>query len=73
MGQGQSQEKKSLVVSEETTKIEYFSNIFIRLLKSSDIVDIRSLTSGPGACGSYVMLLAKNIEKDFKKIKLQKA
>ena len=71
MGQGQSQEKKSLVVSEETMKIEYFSNIFIRLLKSSDIVDIRSLTSGPGACGSYVMLLAKNIEKDFKKIKLQ--
>lgn len=73
MGQTQSQtgKQKNRVVSEETTKIEFFSNIFLRLLKSSDIVDIRALTSGPGACGSYVMILSKNIEKDFKKIKLQ--
>jgi len=75
MGQGQSKgklpEQQALVVSEETTKIEFFSNIFTRLLKTSDILDIVELTKGPDDCGAYVMLLAKNIEKDFKKIRLQ--
>ena len=73
MGQTQSRatNQKTLVVSEETTKIEFFSNIFIRLLKTSDILDIRALTSGQGSCGQYVIILAKNIEKEFKKIKLQ--
>jgi len=75
MGQGQSKNavsaKQGLVVSEETSKIEFFSNIFTRLLKTSDILDIVELTKGPDDCGAYVMLLAKNIEKDFKKIRLQ--
>jgi len=73
MGQAQSSSvsQKNLVVSEETVKSEFFSNVFMRLIKSSDILDIRALTSGPGACGNYVILLQKNLEKDFKKIRLQ--
>lgn len=74
MGQAQStigKNQKNTVVSEESVKAELFSNIFIRLIKSSDILDIRALTSGPGSCGNYVILLEKNLEKDFKKIRLQ--
>jgi len=72
MGQAQSNiaNQQKLVVSEETTKSEFFSNIFMRLIKSSDILDIRALTSGPGSCGNYVILLEKNLEKEFKKLKL---
>jgi hypothetical protein len=50
----------------------FFSLIFEKLIKTTDIFDIKALTKGPdGACGDYVMLLAKNIDKEFKKIKLQ--
>jgi hypothetical protein len=53
-------------------KAELFSLIFEKLIKTTDIFDIKALTKGPdGACGDYVMLLAKNIDKEFKKIKLQ--
>jgi len=52
-------------------KLNFFSTIFSRLIEKSDIVDLKALTSGPGACGNYVMLLSKNIQTDFKKIKLQ--
>lgn len=73
MGQAQSGvvSQKNTIVSDEAVKSEFFSTIFMRLIKSSDILDIRSLTSGPGSCGNYVVMLEKSIAKDFKKLRLQ--
>lgn len=61
----------SYVDSPENEKAKMFSTIFVRLLQETDIVDINALTRGPGACGSYVVLLEKEIKKEFKGIKLQ--
>ena len=59
------------ILSQDKEKINFFSTIFSRLIEKSDIIDLKALTSGPGACGNYVMLLSKNIQTDFKKIKLK--
>ena len=57
--------------SKDVERIELFSTVFLRLLKTADILDIRALTKGPGACGDYTILLANEIEKEFGKIKLE--
>jgi hypothetical protein len=59
------------MVSQDKEKLNFFSTVFSRLIEKSDIIDLKALTSGPGACGNYVMLLSKNIQTDFKKIKLK--
>jgi hypothetical protein len=51
-------------------KMALFSNVFSKMLQQADIIDIRALTSGPGACGSYVLLLQENIAKEFKTLKI---
>jgi len=56
--------------SGDIKRLELFSKIFLRLLQSSDILDIRALTRGPKQCGDYVVLLEKNLAKEFNKIKL---
>ena len=56
--------------SGDIKRLELFSKIFLRLLQSSDILDIRALTRGPKQCGDYVVLLEKNLTKEFNKIKL---
>jgi len=56
--------------SSDIKRLELFSKIFLRLLQSSDILDIRALTRGPKQCGDYVVLLEKNLAKEFNKIKL---
>jgi len=72
MGQQQSNPGFSdPVVSQDKEKLNFFSTVFSRLIEKSDIIDLKALTSGPGACGNYVMLLSKNIQTDFKKIKLK--
>ena len=68
---GAAQSSQGLVADTDyAKKIALFSNIFSKMLQQSDIIDIRALTSGPGACGSYVLLLQKNMEKEFKTMKL---
>jgi hypothetical protein len=57
--------------SPENDKAKMFSTIFLRLLQETDIVDINALTRGPGACGSYAVILEKELKKEFKTIKLQ--
>jgi hypothetical protein len=57
--------------SKDTERLELFSTVFLRLLKSTDILDVRALTKGPGACGDYTILLASDIDKEFRKIKLE--
>jgi len=57
--------------SKDTERLELFSTVFLRLLKSTDILDIRALTKGPGACGDYTILLASDIDKEFRKIRLE--
>jgi hypothetical protein len=59
------------VDSPEKEKTRLFSTIFVKLLKETDIVDLNALTKGPGACGSYVVLLEKELDKEFKQLKLQ--
>lgn len=71
MGQTPSRPGSVPIVSQDKEKLEFFSTIFSRLIEKSDIIDLRALTSGPGACGNYVMLLSKNIQTDFKKVKLK--
>jgi len=69
MGNGQS----SLAQNPQqiySQKIALFSNVFSKMLQQADIIDIRALTSGPGACGSYVLLLQENIAKEFKTLKI---
>jgi hypothetical protein len=62
--------KNSKLLFEDSEKREFFTILFNRLLEKGDIVDIKALTSGPGACGNYVVLLSKNIEKEFKYLHL---
>lgn len=71
MGQTPSRPGSVPIVSQDKEKLDFFSTIFSRLIEKSDIIDLRALTSGPGACGNYVMLLSKNIQTDFKKVKLK--
>lgn len=74
MGAGQSSAKTGLGTAPLKTKdqerLELFSTIFMRLLKNTDILDIRALTRGPGSCGDYVILLAADLDKDFRRIKI---
>jgi hypothetical protein len=70
MGNNQSTQIKEGSDADYMNKINLFSSIFSKMLKQADIIDIRALTSGPGTCGSYVLLLQKNIEKEFKNLKL---
>jgi hypothetical protein len=73
MGAGQSSQIKNGVTPQESKELEradMFSLIFMRLLKSTDILDIRALTKGPGACGDYIILLEKELNKEFNKVKL---
>lgn len=70
MGSGQS----SLAQNPQqiySQKIALFSNVFSKMLQQADIIDIRALTSGPGACGSYVLLLQENIAREFKTLKIE--
>ena len=55
---------------EYSQKIALFSSVFSKMLREADIIDFKALTSGPGACGSYVLLLKDNIAKEFKTLKL---
>lgn len=71
MGQTPSRPGSVPIVSQDKEKLDFFSTIFSRLIEKSDIIDLKALTSGPGACGNYVMLLSKNIQTDFKKVKLK--
>jgi hypothetical protein len=75
MGGAQSSPQSALAAaplkSKDVERIELFSTVFLRLLKTADILDIRALTKGPGACGDYTILLANEIEKEFGKIKLE--
>ena len=59
------------IKSKDTERLELFSTVFLRLLKSTDILDVRALTKGPGACGDYTILLASDIDKEFRKIRLE--
>jgi len=74
MGAGQSstaiQYANTGASSKDVKRLELFSSIFLRLLQSSDILDIVALTRGPKACGDYVVLLEKDLSKEFNKIKL---
>jgi len=72
MGAGQSSQTESTSPqpSKNTQKVEMFSVIFMRLLKNTDILDIRALTKGPGACGDYIILLSKELNKEFSTAKL---
>ena len=74
MGAGQSSSKINSTTpqpSKDIERIELFSVIFMRLLKKTDILDIRALTKGPGACGDYIILLSNELNKEFGKIKLE--
>lgn len=71
MGAANSVPQASYVDSPENEKAKMFSTIFLRLLQETDIVDINALTRGPGACGSYAVILEKELKKEFKAIKLQ--
>lgn len=73
MGAGQSSQKPNTTtpqVSSNTERVELFSLIFMRLLNNTDILDIKALTKGPGACGDYVILLTDELDKEFSKIKM---
>lgn len=73
MGAGQSSQKANTTtpqVSANTERVELFSLIFMRLLNNTDILDIKALTKGPGACGDYVILLTGELDKEFSKIKM---
>uniref|UniRef100_A0A6C0KVE2 Uncharacterized protein n=1 Tax=viral metagenome TaxID=1070528 RepID=A0A6C0KVE2_9ZZZZ len=73
MGAGQSSQKANSTtpqVSANTERVELFSLIFMRLLNNTDILDIKALTKGPGACGDYVILLTGELDKEFSKIKM---
>jgi len=71
MGASDSRPSSTYVDSPENEKSKLFTTIFVRLLKETDIVDLHALTKGPGACGSYVVLLEKELNKEFKQLKLQ--
>lgn len=71
MGAATSVPQASYLNSPENEKAKMFSTIFLRLLQETDIVDINALTKGPGACGSYAVILEKELKKEFKAIKLQ--
>lgn len=68
MGAGQSNTVQNLVT---VSKNEQFINIFLRLLTETDIVDFEALSKGPGACGSYVVLLEQNLNKEFNRLQLE--
>ena len=73
MGVGQSRptsRRNSILTFDDKEKQEFLNILFTRLLETGDIVDLKALTSGPGACGNYVVLLSKNINKEFKRLKL---
>jgi len=68
MGAGQSSQSidpTTPQASKNIERVELFSVIFMRLLKNTDILDIRALTKGPGACGDYIVLLSKELNKEF--------
>jgi hypothetical protein len=73
MGAGQSSQVASTTPqpTKDISKMELFSVIFMRLLKKTDILDIRAITKGPGACGDYIVLLSKDLQKEFSEIKLE--
>ena len=76
MGAGQSSTKIASTTpfpSKDIERVELFSVIFMRLLKKTDILDIRALTKGPGACGDYIILLSSELNKEFGKVKLEAA
>lgn len=62
--------RNSPLTFDDKEKQEFLNLLFTRLLETGDIVDLKALTSGPGACGNYVVLLSKNINKEFKRLKL---
>lgn len=57
--------------SPDTDKNELLTIILMRLLEKTDIVDFLALTNGPGNCGSYVVLLEKELKKEFSQLQLQ--
>ena len=71
MGAGQSSNIKQNSFSSDAGKTDLFTMIFIRLLTKTDIVDLTALTKGPGACGDYIVLLEKDLNKEFGKLKLE--
>lgn len=56
--------------SPDIDKNELMSIILMRLLEKTDIVDFLALINGPGMCGSYVVLLEKDLKKEFKQLQL---
>ena len=73
MGASQSVSGGPLPAPPDNDRNKMFMNIFERLLKETDIVDIKALTKGPGACGAYVVLLENRLNDEFQKIKLETA
>ena len=73
MGAGQSKSGSNstkYLDSDNVSKNEQFINMFLRLLTETDIVDFEALSKGPGACGSYIVLLEQNLNKEFNKLQL---
>lgn len=56
--------------SPDIDKNELMSVILMRLLEKTDIVDFLALINGPGMCGSYVVLLEKDLKKEFKQLQI---
>lgn len=77
MGAGQSTSATASILGPgavpDNDKNKLFITIFERLLKETDIVDIKALTKGPGSCGAYVVLLENRLNSEFQKIQLETA
>jgi hypothetical protein len=71
MGASQSTAGPTYMDTANVSKNEQFINIFFRLLTETDIVDFEALSKGPGACGSYIVLLEQNLNKEFNKLQLE--
>jgi len=56
--------------SPDIDKNELMTNILVRLLEYTDIVDFLALINGPGTCGPYTIMLEQNLKKEFKQIQL---
>jgi len=56
--------------SPDIDKNELLTTILMRLLEKTDIVDFLSLVNGPGNCGTYIILLEKDLKKEFKQLQL---
>jgi hypothetical protein len=73
MGNSKSTLVEPSVAPPDNDRSKLFINIFERLLKETDIIDIQALTKGPGACGAYVVLLENRLNDEFQKIQLETA